>query len=77
MDKNVAKNIAIIVLVIFLCFSVVVNVFYVVKNQSLIQKDSYVFSGKPFQRNATASDMQFKPVFGEIQSSALDGYLAK
>jgi len=69
LDKNVTKNMAIIVLVIFLAFSVLVNVFYILKNQALYQQDRFVFSGKFFQRNQTVTDLQFKTLTGELTQS--------
>jgi len=65
LDKNVTKNMAIIVLVIFLAFSVLVNMFYILKNQALYQQDRFVFSGKFSQRNHTITDVQFGSLVSE------------
>ena len=48
LDKNVMKNIAIIMLAVFLAFSAVVNVYYYVKNQIVISQgdDLLVFMHK-------------------------------
>ncbi|XHH10052.1 MAG: hypothetical protein ACFCUE_05315 [Candidatus Bathyarchaeia archaeon] len=61
MDKNVKKNVLIIVLVVFLCFSALLNIFYMVRNQVLDQQDNGLrFSGRLI-RNQTNIDYHFKP----------------
>ncbi len=45
LEKNVIKDIAIIVLTVFLVFSVVVNVYYYIENQALnSSNDELVFN---------------------------------
>jgi hypothetical protein len=74
LEKNVIKNSAIIVLVIFLSFSLVLNVFYIVRNQTVNdQNDNLVFSGR-IHRNQTATDFQFKPFNGAAVNATVSGY---
>ncbi len=60
MDKNVTKNIVIIVLVIFLGFSAVLNAFYIYRNQALNQQDNGLVFFDSFPRNQTIHGFQFK-----------------
>ncbi len=64
LDKNVMKNIAIIFLVIFLGFSIVVNIVFLTRNQSLNQQDTNsLFIGK-FHFNQSQTEFSFKPFNG-------------
>jgi hypothetical protein len=70
LDKNVTKNIAIIVLVIFLGFSIVLNVFFVFRNQALLHQDNGLVYFGGFHRNQTIPDFQFKP-FNDVTKNPL------
>jgi hypothetical protein len=56
-DKNETKNIAIIMLVIFLAFSVIVNVYYYVENQATRSSNRLsAFYGYRLPPNVTVED---------------------
>jgi hypothetical protein len=56
-DKNETKNIAIIMLVIFLAFSVIVNVYYYVETRAARSNNSLsAFRGFHLPQNASVED---------------------